>query len=91
MWVLEEYRVEYNPTRIGWQKIRCFNDAAHPHGDRNPSGSVSIEFGYYHCFSCELEGDGYQLLRHLRGWDVKQVNDAFGGELIPEDEGDIWI
>lgn len=90
-WIMDEYGSEYRPTRRGWQKIRCIDADAHVHGDRNPSASVNIETGYYKCFSCGLTGDGYELLRKLKGWDVKQVNDAFGGEPVNDDEGSVWL
>lgn len=90
MFVLDKYNVQYNPSKYRWQKVRCFNEYGHKLGDRNPSASVSLEYGYYQCHACEMEGDGYSILRKMEGWDVKKVNDAFGGEPIDEDE-DVWI
>jgi hypothetical protein len=89
--VLDKYGAKFNPTRSGWQKVRCFNEAAHLKGDRHPSGSVHLDWGHYRCFSCDLSGDGYSILRELEGWGVKQVNDAFGGEVIPSDERGTWL
>lgn len=88
--VLDKYDVKYNPTKYRWQKVRCFNEYGHASGDRNPSASVSLDYGQYQCFGCELKGDGYDILRKLEGWDVKQVNDAFGGEPV-EDGLDVWL
>ena len=88
--VLDRYDVRYNTSRGGWQKVRCFNESGHAGGDKNPSGSVHLEWGHYRCFSCDLAGDGYHLLRELEGWGVKQVNDAFGG--TPQDMNErTWL
>ncbi len=89
--VLDRYQVRYHPTKSRWQKVHCFNEEGHKLGDRNPSASVNLDWGYYHCFACEMEGDGYDIMKRLEGWDVKQVNDAFGGEPVAEVEKDIWI
>ena len=86
MFVMDKYDVKINPSRRGWQKVRCFNEYAHKGGDKNPSGSVHLGYGYYRCFACDLNGDGYHILRELEGWGVKQVNEAFGGEIVSNDE-----
>jgi len=91
LWVLDHYQVKYNPNKYSNQKISCLNYYAHPHGDRNPSASVSLEKGMYHCFACGTSGDGYSIMKAVEGWGVKQVNEAFGGELVNEVEGDVWI
>ena len=91
LYVLDKYDVRYNPSRMGWQKVRCFNEYGHTFGDRNPSGSVNLGYGYYRCFACDMGGDGYEILRLLEGWDVKQVNDAFGGDPVNESEIETWI
>lgn len=91
MWILDHYNVRYSPARTGWQKIRCFNEAGHRHGDRNPSASVNIGEGAFKCHSCLMKGDGYAVLQQLEGWDVKKVNDAFGGVPMNTDESDVWL
>lgn len=91
MYVLDKYDVRYNSGKQSWQKIRCFNPFAHPGGDKNPSGSVNLGWGHYRCFSCDLAGDGYAILRELEGWGVKEVNAAFGGEPMNVDEGSAWL
>ena len=92
MFILDRYQTRYNHRRYTWQKIRCINQAAHPRGDRNPSASVSLEFGYYRCHACSLEGDGYDVLRQLEGLDVKQVNQLFGGEPVKQGKvKDEWL
>ena len=89
--VLDKYDVTYNPTREGWQKVRCLNEYGHTSGDKNPSASVNTGYGYYHCFACGISGDGYEILRELENWGVKQVNEAFGGEIISTDERGTWL
>ena len=92
MFVLDKYDVRYNASRSGWQKVRCFNEYGHSStGDRNPSGSVNLGYGHYRCFACELSGDGYEILHTLEQWGVKQVNEAFGGEIISTDERGTWL
>jgi len=93
LFVLERYQCRYKPNRMGWQKVRCLDKGAHYHGDRNPSASVNLGIGRYHCFSCGLEGDGYELLRHLEGLNVKQVNDMSAVTPAPPeiDESDVWV
>ena len=91
MYVLDKYDVRYNAGKQGWQKVRCFNEYGHTKGDKNPSGSVNLGYGHYRCFACELSGDGYEILRELESWGVKQVNEAFGGEVISTDERSTWL
>ena len=92
LWVLDYYGVKFREAKRGWQKVSCFNEAGHRGGDKNPSGSVHLGYGYYRCFGCELNGDGYAILRELEGWGVKQVNDASGGAVIhSEREGSTWL
>jgi len=91
LYVLDHYDVRYNPTKVGWQKIRCFNEYGHRTGDKNPSGSVNLGFGHYRCFACGLSGDGYEILHELEQWGVKQVNEAFGGVVISTDERGTWL
>jgi hypothetical protein len=38
-----------------------------------------------------MSGDGYAILRELEGWGVKQVNEAFGGEVISTNERGTWL
>ena len=91
VFVLDKYDVRYNAGRMSWQKVRCFNEYGHRTGDKNPSGSVNLGFGHYRCFACDLSGDGYEILHTLEGWCVKQLNDAFGGEVISTDERSTWL
>lgn len=40
--------------------VRCFANAeGHRHGDRNPSCSVSVESGAWHCHGCTASGGAY--------------------------------
>jgi hypothetical protein len=75
---LEERGVQL-PSRQGWTKISCFNDAAHPRGDRNPSASVNLDKGRYRCFACGIEGDAYDLLQQLEGLTFAQARTILGG------------
>ena len=86
LYVLDKYDVRFREAKRGWQKVSCFNDYGHRGGDKHPSGSVHLGYGYYRCFSCDLNGDGYAILNELEGWGVKQVNEAFGGEPVSTDE-----
>lgn len=90
-WVLDRYLVQYNSGRTRWQKIKCFNPHGHKTGDKNPSGSVNLGYGHYRCFACELHGDGYAIMMELEGMGVKEVNAAFGGSPINDDEMEVWI
>ena len=93
MFVLDRYDVRYKAGKVGWQKVRCLNDAMHKTGDKNPSASVHLGKGYYNCFACDMSGDGYQLLQELEGMTVKDVNSMTS--LTPrkgqEDESEVWV
>ena len=40
--------------------VRCFADPdAHAHGDRDPSCSVNVETGAWHCWGCGAKGGVY--------------------------------
>ena len=48
----------------GWAQqeasVACFADPdAHAHGDRDPSCSVNVETGVWHCWGCEAAGGPY--------------------------------
>jgi hypothetical protein len=48
----------------GWAQheasVACFaNPDAHAHGDRDPSCSVNVETGVWHCWGCEAAGGPY--------------------------------
>src|ERR1700689_3793711 len=48
----------------GWARteaaVRCFADPdAHHHGDRNPSCSVNLEHGAWHCHACGAKGGAF--------------------------------
>ena len=48
----------------GWAKreapVACFADPdAHAHGDRDPSCSVNVESGAWHCWGCGAAGGAY--------------------------------
>ena len=74
--ILDRYDTGYRRTGSGWQKIRCINEAGHAMGDRHPSASVHLEYGYYQCFACGLRGDGFDLMLELEGVKAKDVLDS---------------
>jgi putative DNA primase/helicase len=41
------------------------------HQDSNPSLSIQISTGLYHCFSCPAKGDGFDLYMKLKNCDFK--------------------
>jgi hypothetical protein len=46
--------------------VRCFADpAAHAHNDRNPSCSVSLVHGAWHCWGCGAKGGAYDAALEL--------------------------
>jgi DNA primase len=61
--------------------------------DRNPSGSVNTIEGVYHCFSCDVAGDGYAIIMQREGMSfVEAVEFASGilgisGEAVPQGNG----
>ncbi len=61
----------------GWAQheapVRCFADPdAHAHGDRDPSCSVNIETGAWHCWGCGAKGGAYDAAL-ARGLDSRQA------------------
>ena len=69
----------------GWAKreasVACFaNPDAHAHGDRDPSCSVNVESGAWHCWGCGTKGGALDAAL-ARGLDSRQAFDlkvAFG-------------
>lgn len=52
------------PGRGGKAKMRCI----HPdHPDVRPSAEVDFRNNRYRCYSCELAGDGIELVMRLEG------------------------
>ena len=64
--------------RNGWQPISCVNKKAHSHGDKNPSASVNLTAGKYHCMACGLKGDAFDLGKELYGVDAKGLRVLLG-------------
>ena len=75
---------------FGWRKVSCFNKAAHPRGDRNPSASVNLITGRYKCFACGLHGDVFDLIKHESGLSYKQALASLGGKAIQQPE-ETWF
>ena len=77
--ILDTYDIRFNPTRSGWQSVRCPNEAAHAHGDRNPSARLNMTIGIIRCMGCDLNGDAYNVLMAIKGCDFKAAKDELGG------------
>lgn len=63
--ILEYYGADTSYlSQTGWsrRKIRCV-----VHDDRNPSMSVNLEIGKVHCWSCDAQGDGYDIIMKNEG------------------------
>lgn len=77
--------------RGGWQKISCIGPA-HARGDRNPSASVNLALGKYHCFACDLQGDVYDLLHKLENLDFPSAKARLGTTEVPRvEEQEVWL
>ncbi len=52
------------------------------HDDKNPSLSVNIETGLYHCFACDAKGDVFTFYQNLKAVDfptaLKQIGESIG-------------
>lgn len=68
--------------------VRCFaNPGAHRHEDREPSCSVSVESGAWHCFACSARGGAYDAAVAL-GRDPARAMDALRRHgLVDDDRG----
>jgi hypothetical protein len=69
----------------GWAQheapVHCFADPdAHAHGDRDPSCSVNIETGAWHCWGCGAKGGAYDaaLARGLGSRRAFELKLAYG-------------
>jgi len=63
--ILEHYGADVSRlSRIGWSrhKVRCV-----VHDDHNPSMSVNLGTGKVHCWSCDMSGDGYDIIMRKEG------------------------
>jgi len=63
----------------GWAQreapVSCFADPeAHRHGDRNPSCSVNLEHGAWHCHGCGASGGAYDAAK-ARGYTPRAAID----------------
>ena len=79
--VLDRYNARYRRSHVGWQSIHCINTDGHIRGDKNPSASINLAVGYYKCFTCDLAGDGYDLMLELENIKAAEVLEAL--ELEP--------
>lgn len=70
-------------------KVSCFGPA-HARGDRNPSATVDRVNGRYKCFSCDLSGDVFDLLKIEKGLNYKQAQATLGATTTTERE-ETWL
>ena len=56
---------------VGTAAAHCFNTAAHPNGDRNPSLVLQPDTNTFECKSCGVRGDGIKLIELVKGVDFK--------------------
>ena len=61
--------------RGGRGNAHCFNDIAHPKGDRNPSLGFDNKANRFKCFACGIQGDTIELVMQARGIDFKQATE----------------
>lgn len=90
---LEDRGVRFNRTRMGWQKVSCMNDAAHPRGDRNPSASINLSLGKYRCFACDLHGDVIDLIQEEKSLTYSEALSTLGIDKALEsaEETETWL
>ena len=89
--VLDRHNVAYNRGNAGWQSVRCLNTAAHSHGDRTPSGSVNLVLGKYHCWACELRGDGFDIMLEVEGLKAKEALEALEMKAGIKQREETWL
>jgi hypothetical protein len=88
--VLDHLNIRYRREYRGWQKVRCPSDN-HRHGDRNPSASVNVPIGQYHCHACDLKGDGFDLMLRVEGLKAKDALVALGGSVVSKRVESEWL
>lgn len=88
--VLDYLDIRYRREHRGWQKVKCPSEF-HRHGDRNPSASVNLPIGQYHCHACSLKGDGFDLMMVLHGLKAKDALDALGGSVTAKRKESEWL
>lgn len=57
----------------GTVAANCFNAAAHPNGDRNPSLVLQPDTNTFECKSCGVHGDVIKLIELVKGIDFKEA------------------
>lgn len=77
--------------RNGWQSISCVNKKAHSHGDKNPSASVNLSVGKYHCMACGLKGDAFDVGLELYGVNAKDLRVLLGSPASTVDTVSEWM
>jgi len=87
--VLDRYGIRFKPNHAGWQGIQCPDEAAHAHGDKNPSCRLNITLGLVRCMGCDLVGDGYNVMMTIENIDFLAAKEQLGKVRV-EEESD-WI
>jgi len=87
---LDYLHIKYRREYRGWQKVRCPSEY-HRNGDRNPSASVNVPIGQYHCHACSLKGDGFDLMRTVENMLAKDALVALGGGVGKRQEESDWL
>jgi hypothetical protein len=88
--VLDHLDIRYRPSHLGWQKVSCPSEF-HARGDRNPSASVHLRYGKFHCHACGLHGDGFDLMLEVEGLQALDVLSMLGVEAGDGKEESDWL
>ncbi len=79
---LREYHdVDLDEGRMQ-HKITCISP---DHDDSTPSATVSLEHEYYHCWSCGLRGDAYDLVQAIDRIELPEAIEML--KELPADDG----
>lgn len=53
--------------------VKCFNESAHSHGDKNPSLVLQPDTNSFECKSCGEKGDVFTLIQKIKGCEFKEA------------------
>jgi len=68
--------IEIRGTRAN---ARCFNQAAHPQGDKKPSLGFDNNSNRFKCFSCGVQGSTIDLVMQTQGVGLSEACDLLAG------------
>jgi len=57
----------------GRSNAKCFNTAAHKHGDKNGSLGFNERSNRFKCFACEVQGDTIALVQAITGKEFREA------------------